>query len=337
MNDKQQHQAPRSGAKRLVFIGSGRFGLRCLAEALATPQLGIEGIVTNRETFSISYRPEGVRNVLYADVARFASENNIPIRIMDTAMNEPGLIRQISQWRADMILMVGWYHMLPPEIRRIAPSYALHASLLPDYSGGAPLVWAMINGETETGITLFKVADGVDNGPIIAQHRQEIRPDDTIATLYERIEDSGLKLLREHLPKIASGQAVCIPQDESLRRTMPQRSPEDGLIDWTRPASVVHDFVRAQTKPYPGAFTYCDDLKITIWTTRLVPRPATIASGRPGRVESLGQQDGFWVWCGQDTGLAVTLTGVDDEDLSGAECYRRRLGRPGSVLSGGAG
>jgi len=298
------------------------------------PQFSVEGVVTIGETFSISYRPRGVRNVLHADVAGFADSSGIPVRIMDSSMSDPELIDQVERWRPETLLMVGWYHMLPSEIRSIAPCLALHASLLPDYSGGAPLVWAMINGEKETGITLFEVGAGVDDGPIIARRRIKIRPDDTIATLYERIEDAGLQLLCEQMPKVASGQATYTPQDESRRTVMPQRGPEDGLIDWTRPASVVRDFVRAQTKPYPGAFAYYDDLKITIWAAEFGPKPGGTVSRRPGSVEPLPGQDGFWVWCGSATGLAVTLTGVGGEDLSGAECRRKHLNRPGASLSG---
>jgi methionyl-tRNA formyltransferase len=331
--DVEQMRLAMSKTMRLVFVGASGFGLRCLKMALAMPQFRIEGVVTNRETFSISYRPEGVKNVLYADIAEFTKENDIPVWIMENTMNDPGLVDQIKQWNPDMILMAGWYHMLPKKIRQIAPCFGLHASLLPDYSGGAPLVWAMINGEKETGITLFKVSDGVDNGPIIAQHREEIRSDDTIATLYGRIEDAGLQLLKDHMPKIVSGQATHTTQDESLRRIVPQRGPEDGVIDWNSPAPVVRDFIRAQTRPYPGAFTYHGKVKITIWSAKFGEKPSQSASARPGSIDKTPRQDGFWVWCGQDTGLLVTLVGVGDEDLTGVECHQKYLSESDTVFS----
>jgi methionyl-tRNA formyltransferase len=83
-------------------------------------------------------------------------------------MNEPGLFQTVTSWNPDAFLVAGWYHMIPKIWRNLAPAYGLHASLLPDYSGGAPLVWAMINGETKTGVTLFQMDDGVDSGPIVA-------------------------------------------------------------------------------------------------------------------------------------------------------------------------
>ena len=122
--------------------------------------------------------------------------------------------------------------MIPKRWRELAPANGLHASLPPDYSGGAPLVWAMINGESRTGITLFQMDAGVDFGPIVGQKEEQILPSDTIATLYSRIEERGLELLQEVLPQLVHGTLKLKQQDENKRRIMPQRSPEDGLIDW---------------------------------------------------------------------------------------------------------
>jgi methionyl-tRNA formyltransferase len=170
-------------------------------------------------------------------------------------MSDPLLIKTILKWKPDFILVVGWYHMVPKSIREIALTAGLHGSLLPDYSGGAPLVWAIINGESEAGITFFQFSDGVDNGHIIGQAKEMISFSDTIFTLYSRIEDKGLQLLKNHLPEIARGEAVFVEQDESKRTIFPQRGPEDGEIEWNQPAKNIYNFIRAQTKPYPGAFT----------------------------------------------------------------------------------
>ncbi|MDH7500554.1 MAG: methionyl-tRNA formyltransferase, partial [candidate division NC10 bacterium] len=228
---------------RLILMASTRFGLRCLEKVLHMPEIEVVGIVTNQPTFSISYRPGGVRNVLYADFRPLASRHGLPLWIMEGGMNEPGLVAQIRKWKPDFMLVVGWYHLVPRVIREIAPAGGLHASLLPDYSGGAPLVWAIINEEKKTGITLFLLSDGVDNGPIIGQVEVPIHFEDTIAALYERVEEAGLQLLEEHLPRIARGEATYTAQDERRRRIMPQRSPEDGLIDWGWPARRIYNFI----------------------------------------------------------------------------------------------
>ena len=106
------------------------------------------GVVTAPETFSISYRPAGVRNVLYADIESFAKDHSLRLATLKRSMNETGLLEIVEEWEPDLFLVAGWYHMIPRAWRAVAPAYGLHASLLPDYSGGAPLVWSMINGES---------------------------------------------------------------------------------------------------------------------------------------------------------------------------------------------
>lgn len=250
---------------RLLFIGSSQFGLRCLEKAIQITPTEIVGIITNSETFSISYQPTGVRNVLHTDFHPLAKKYNIPIWDMVGKMKDLALVNQIKEWNPDFIFVVGWYHMIPKVIRDIAPTAGLHASLLPDYSGGAPLVWAIINGEEKTGISFFLMDDGIDSGPIIGQLEEPIYVDDTIATLYTRIEEKGLQLIEEYLPKIANGEVYYQNQDESKRRLMPQRSPDDGEIDWNWSATRIYNFIRAQTKPYPGAFTYLGNEKLIFW------------------------------------------------------------------------
>lgn len=299
---------------KIVFIGSSRFGFRCLQNIFEMSSCVISGIVTNRKTFSISYSPEAVKNVLHADIIPFANQHNIPIFIMEEKMTDPKLVEAIRNWAPDLILVVGWYHMVPKTVRDIALTVGMHASLLPDYSGGAPLVWAMINGEKRTGITLFKFADGVDNGPIIGQKVTDILAEDTIATLYARIEDIGVGLLEDHLPRIADGTSVLIPQDESKRRIFPQRSPEDGRINWNLPASRIYDFIRAQTHPYPGAFTGFNGRKVYIWKSRqsLIRIKTNNLSGsfcKSGDNEIV-------VVCGQDTALILELVSDGTHEMS---------------------
>ena len=154
---------------RVVFIGASKFGLRCLDLLIQQPDCQIVGVVTAPQKFSISYRPEGVTNVLYSDIDAYCRENRLECFIIHEGMQSPALMSTIQVWKPDIFIVSGWYHMIPKALRDLAPAYGLHASLLPDYSGGAPLVWAMINGESKTGITLFKMAGGVDNGPLLAK------------------------------------------------------------------------------------------------------------------------------------------------------------------------
>lgn len=306
---------------RLIFVGASKFGLRCLEQVIQLPGIEVVGIITNPETFTISYRPTGVRNVLHTNFRPLAEQYHIPTWMMTGKMSDPDLVAQVRSWRPDFILVAGWYHMVPRVIRNIAPAGGLHASLLPDYSGGAPLVWAIINDEPKTGITFFTMDDGVDSGPIIGQAETPIYFEDTIATLYARIEEAGLKLLQEHLPKIAKGEATYTPQDESKRRIVPQRSPEDGQINWNWPARQIYNFIRAQTRPYPGAFTHWGQEKITIWQAGLSDIPNKCVRPAGTIVDDSSNIPGaFGVNCGDEQVLWIYEIGFTTRmTMSGAE------------------
>jgi methionyl-tRNA formyltransferase len=240
-----------------------------LKACLDLPDVHVVGVVTALREFAISYSPDGVRNVLHADIAGLANDLFLPVQTIKRGMNDDGLFETVQNWNPDVFLVVGWYHMVPRRWRELAPAFGLHASLLPNYRGGAPLVWAMIEGETQTGITMFQMDDGVDSGPIAGQKQEPILSDDTIATLYARIEERGLELLRESLPQLANGTLELSIQDESLRRVMPQRLPRNGEIDWHWDSAKIDRFIRAQTRPYPGAFSTWKGHPLHIWQARV--------------------------------------------------------------------
>ena len=218
-------------AIKLAFIGSTSFGKTCLEICTDLPDVKVVGIVTGKPTFSISYREKGVKNVLYSDLKPWAQSKHIQVATVNRTMRNQDLFETVKSWRPDCFLVVGWYHMLPKAWRQLAPAYGLHASLLPDYRGGTPLVWSMINGEEKTGITLFQMDGGVDTGPIVGQMVEPIYQSDTIATLYARIEDKGCELLRKAFPKVLQGEITPLQQNHEAARSFPQRSPEEG-IQW---------------------------------------------------------------------------------------------------------
>lgn len=310
---------------RVVFAGTTAFGKRCLETLFALSSCEVAGILTGIETFSISYRPEGVKNFLYADLRPLARERGTPVFVMRGKMTDPEIVETVRGWKPDCMLAAGWYHLVPKVLRDLAPAYGLHASLLPDYAGGAPLVWSIINGEKRAGITLFRLDEGVDTGDIVGQAPVPIEHEDTIATLYSKVEDAAVELLAEHLPKLAGGTAKLVKQDAKSRRVMPQRSPEDGVIDWTLPARRVYDFIRAQTRPYPGAFTHHAGRKLTVWSAEL---PARVAGGRaeaPGQWLDAGE-GGILVACGDGTELLVTSVGCAGDEAKPAQDYAKDRG-----------
>lgn len=308
---------------RLVFIGATEFSRRCLAASLGFNDVEVVGIITARPRFEISYRPSGVHNVRHADLVKLAEPESIPVITVTRGMGDPGLLDSVANWRPDAFLVAGWFHMVPRSWRQLAPAYGLHASLLPAYRGGAPLVWAMINGEEETGITFFMLDDGVDTGPIVGQRPVGILPDDTIATLYARIEEAGVDLIRTHLPGIADGTADHIPQRAPYGDPYPQRGPEDGLIDWSQTAETIDRFIRAQARPYPGAFTVVDDSPLRVW--RAAVSDSAPASDTVGRVRR--DNDGYVVQCGEGVLRLLEVRRDDDPFPSSSEMEAIFLGR----------
>ena len=306
----------------IVFIGASRFGLRCLELLYADNNCNLVGVITAPQSFDISYSSEGVTNVLYANVEKYAQDRGIFCRTIARNLNDPSLLEEVSSWRPDAFIVVGWYHMIPKAWREIAPAYGLHASLLPDYSGGAPLVWAMINGETRTGITLFQMDDGVDSGPIIGQVEEEIKERDTIATLYARIEIRGLDLLRQSIKKITKGSVEAKIQSITGRKVMPQRSPKDGLIDWNWDSQFIDRFIRAQTKPYPGAYTIIKDKKLIIWSACVIDSNSSTLLLPVGTFQH--SEDSCSIVCGEGL-LKLQEVEFNGQSLSGSRFLRELL------------
>lgn len=251
---------------RIVFFGATALGHAC-AERLLEAEQEVVGLVTMPRDFRISYSPSGpVRNVLHRDFHALGERYEVPVTQVDGRMAE--YVSDVEKLRPDLLVVIGWYYMIPRRMRELAPlgCVGIHASLLPRYRGGAPLVWAMINGEPETGVSLFHFSDGVDDGDIVAQERFAIGERDTIADLLQKAEDASVRLVAEYVPRFADGTAPRRAQDQSGATTFPQRSPQDGRIDWSWDAPRIDRFIRAQTHPYPGAFTDIGGKRIRIWS-----------------------------------------------------------------------
>lgn len=253
---------------KVVVLSSTAFGYRCLKEGiLCAPGIQVIGILTTPPEINIPRwgKPMGIRtHTIFNDLQ---AEAGCDIGVMRDKMTASSYLQHLDHWRPDLLLVLGWYYMIPRKVRESAPlgCAGIHASLLPKYRGGAPIPWAIINGETTTGVTFFYMGDGVDNGDIIAQKSFAIEETDNCATVYEKATQASIKILREYLPRIAVGTAPRIPQDQNQATYFPLRRPEDGLIDWSWSAKRIRDFIRAQTKPYPGAFTHFNNKKVVIW------------------------------------------------------------------------
>jgi methionyl-tRNA formyltransferase len=222
-----------------------------------------------------------------------------------------------TYWRdtpPDLLFMVSWRYLVPPHIYERAKlgAYVFHDSLLPAYRGFAPTVWAIINGEDHTGVTLFEAASRFDAGPIIAQRRVPIGPHDTIADVLPRVTESYLTVLAEQLPALLSGRVSRTPQDDSLATYTCRRLREDNRIDWTRPAAEIVNLVRAVTTPYPGAFTTHHGQRLLVWAVQSLPDYPRYAGMVAGRVVEVLPSIGSVVLTG-DGALLVTDVQLEGE------------------------
>ena len=194
------------------------------------------------------------------------------------------LAQQLRAFEADFFVVAAYGNLLAPrylEIPKIAP-VNVHASLLPRYRGSAPIHWCIVRGESQSGVCIMKMERGMDTGGVYHRGAVEIRPEDTVGSLHDRLAPLGARLLVEALPGIADGSREAAPQDHALATHAPMLSKADGAISFDEPARVVHNRIRGMT-PWPGAFCLLEDRLVTIKEATLVD--ASTPSGQPpGRV-----------------------------------------------------
>lgn len=307
---------------RVIFMGASELGWECCRTLFEIGQ-EVVGIFSIPPEFRISWSTTPVRNVRFRSFEDLARAYSVPLTYVTKKMSNPEYKEMVRTLQPDILVVIGWYYMVPRSLRGLAPlgAVGIHASLLPKYRGGAPLVWAIINGETQTGVSLFHFADGVDDGDLIAQSAIEIAFEDDIAQVVRKSMDASVQLVRDYIPMLAAGNAPRIPQDHTQATVVPQRKPEDGLLDWrTKSAEQAYNWIRAQTRPYPGAFTYLGHERLTIWKACLDDKRKS-ENQAGGIVPWLPDApDAFGVWCADRRLLCVLEVGLSNgRIMSGAD------------------
>ena len=285
---------------RTVWVSFDVIGRRCL-EACVEAGASVVGIVTlpgpvdpNR---SGQCRFDDVGEKLDAELIKSAD------------VNSPETLERVRALEPDAIFVVGWSQLLREQLIASAKHgvFGMHPTLLPRHRGRAPIPWAILSGLARTGVTLFEIADPTaDSGPIVGQVELPISEEETATTLYERIADAHAKLISEYVPQLAAGTAPRIPQDPIRASSWPKRTPADGIIDWETRAPYLDAWVRAQTRPYPGAFTFLGPSKLVVWRARPVELEGAAAAGTV--VEE--RPEGVVVACGEG---ALLLEEVETE------------------------
>ncbi|WP_313439277.1 bifunctional UDP-4-amino-4-deoxy-L-arabinose formyltransferase/UDP-glucuronic acid oxidase ArnA [Atlantibacter hermannii] len=247
-------------------------------------------------------------NHFFGSVARLAAEQGIPVFAPDD-VNHALWVERIQKMAPDMIFSFYYRALLSEKILATARlgAYNLHGSLLPTYRGRAPLNWVLVNGESETGVTLHRMVARADAGDILAQERIAIADDDDAMSLHQKLVAGAKTLLASCLPTMKQGLIDGVKQDESRASVMPGRTPEDGRIEWSLPAKSIANLVRAVTDPWPGAFGYVGTTKFIVWKAKAHD---IVHTAKPGTALSINP---LIIACGE--GALEVLTGQSEQGV----------------------
>ena len=274
---------------RVLFYGTPAFALPTLRALLARHR--VVAVVTQPD------RPAGRgQRAQSPPVKIVALEHGIPV-LQPERLREPGWPEQLAPHGADVAVVVAFGQILPPAVLAVPRqgSVNVHASLLPRYRGAAPVAWAIIRGERETGITTFQMDAGMDTGPVLLQRTTPIGPDETAGDLAERLAALGAETLLETLDRLDGARPV--PQDSASATMAPRLRKEDGALDWTESAAALAARIRG-VNPWPGAVTVAPGGRLRIWRARALP-----GRGEPGVLTPVDGQ----VAVGTGAGLLVPL------------------------------
>ncbi|WP_424017677.1 methionyl-tRNA formyltransferase [Halorientalis pallida] len=257
----------------IVFVTHNELGRRCI-HTLADLGGTISAIYTRTESERISDQ---------ISFDQVAAETNSDLHEVES-VNEAAVVDRIEQYAPDLLFVVGWSQLVNQRVIEI-PSVAalgMHPTPLPRGRGRAPVAWNLIKGYERTKLSLFELEEEADAGQIYGQHEITIDERDDAQTLNQKIYEAGERLLRSCYPRIEDGSIAPSAQDDAEATWWPRRRPHHGLIDWNRSARDLHNWIRGQTHPYPGAFTHLHDTRVTIWSSE--PPTGEKVFAKPGEI-----------------------------------------------------
>lgn len=273
---------------KIVFMGTPEF---------AIPSLKIL-IENNHQILAVVTTPDKERGrgqkITFTSVKQFAVENNIPVYQPEKLKGNNEFVELMKSLNPDLFVVVA-FRILPKEVFEIPKfgSFNLHGSYLPKYRGAAPIQWTLINGDEETGLTTFKLAEKVDTGNIYLQEKVKINPDDNFESLHDRMSLIGADLVYKTVTMIENGSFNLQAQDDSLASPAPKISKETCLIDWNKPASEIHNLIRGLS-PHPVAYFLHNSKVIKIYKSEIVKD----LNLKPG--EYYQSKTELFIGCGKD-------------------------------------
>jgi len=267
---------------RIIFMGTPEFAVPSL-QILLKNNIDVVAVVTAPD------KPQGRgQKISYSPVKECALQHNIPV-LQPTNLKAPEFLETLKSYQATLQIVVA-FRMLPEVVWSMPPlgTFNLHASLLPQYRGAAPINWAIINGEKETGISTFFLKHEIDTGSIIYQEREPIHEDDTVGTLYERLMNKGSQLVLKTVRGIEAGNYPSIPQPADVEiKHAPKIFKETCQINWNTPSEAVRNFVRG-LNPHPTAWTIIREKNFKIFRVSVADKKNT--EDTPGTIDTDNKQ-----------------------------------------------
>lgn len=278
---------------RIIFLGTPEPAAKIL-EALVEAKHKILCVVTQPD------RPRGRgQKVTFSPVKEVALKHALPLEQPEFVKNNPVFTSLLESLKPDIGVVVAYGKILPKEILDI-PKFGfvnVHASLLPKYRGAAPIQWALLRGEKETGVTVFKLMELLDAGPIVVQEKIEIKEGDNAETLSHKLFEEGSRLLLKVLDEIGKGKAQYLPQREAEATFAPSITRESGEIDWRKSAEEIHNRIRALVS-WPGAHTFYREKRLKILRSKIHIVDFAVKLKAPGTIVQIVKDEGFIVATG---------------------------------------
>ena len=301
---------------RIAWVGFHQEGIPAL-QGLRDVGFPLVAVVTLDE-------PAAAKRCATAEYSDVLDGWDVPLHRV-RSINDEQTIQLLSEMNLDLLLVIGWSQLLSSAALATARIGAIgaHASLLPHNRGSAPINWAIIRGEKTTGNTLIWLADNVDEGHIIDQFEFPISAYDTCETLYQKVAESNHVMIQRVLPKLLAGERLGRPQPHSDEPLLPRRRPADGLLDWHQSAVSVYNFIRALTRPYPGAFSFLDGRRWKFQSAALLPT-VSLEYQVPGTVmgsvvSPVAEACGQLVACGSGCVIILEIEADDGTVLKGTD------------------
>ena len=311
---------------RIMFMGTAELASASLRALCREASLQIVAVVTQPD------RPKGRElKVQFSPVKEVALSERLPLLQPERARHEE-FIRHLKAYEPELIVVAAYGQILPPAILEL-PRFGclnVHASVLPKYRGAAPIQWAILEDESETGVTIMKMDEGLDTGDILTQARTSIGPEDDAQTLHDRLAQLGAELLVNTIPDYVTGKIIPRPQPTEGVSYARKIKKEDGHLDWSLSARALWSRVRAFT-PWPGAFTFepveRQRRMFKIWKAKVEGQ----AAGRPGEVVQ-ADKNGIVVACGKGALRILSLQREGGRRLSAQEFLAGNVLPPGIQL-----